>query len=55
MWKEFKQRFCENTTTNIQLIQVAKIFKIPNFCYVMRDEVEITSNTQKPLNVMTFK
>ena len=37
-WKEFKQRFGEDTTTNIQLMQIAKLLKIPNFYYVMRDE-----------------
>ena len=28
-WKEFKKRFGEDTTTNIQLIQIAKMLKIP--------------------------
>ena len=34
-WKEFKQKFGEDTTTNIQLLQIAKVLKIPIFHYVM--------------------
>ena len=52
-WKEFKQRFGEDTTTNIQLMQMAKILKIPNFYYVMRDEMNLLPTDRKPLNVMT--
>ena len=32
---------------------MAKILKIPNFCYVMRDEMKLLPTHQKPLNVMT--
>ena len=52
-WKEFKQRFGEDTTTNIQLLQIAKILKIPNFHYVMRDEMNLLPKEKKPLYVMT--
>ena len=52
-WKEFKQSFGEDTTTNIQLIQIAKALKIPNFYYVMRDEMNLLPKVRKPLYVMT--
>ena len=52
-WEEFKQRFGEDTTTNIQLLQIAKILKIPNFHYVMRDEMNLLPKEKKPLYVMT--
>ena len=52
-WKEFKKLFGEDTTTNIQLLQMAKILKIPNFYYVMRDEMHLLPLQKKPLNVMT--
>ena len=52
-WKEFKDKFGEDTTTNIQLIQIAKALKIPNFYYVMRDEMGLLPKDKKPLYVMT--
>ena len=52
-WKEFKERFGEDTTTNIQLIQIAKLMKIHNFYYVMRDEVSSLPRDKRPLYVMT--
>ena len=30
-WEEFKQRYGEDTTTNIQLMQMAKVLEISNF------------------------
>ena len=52
-WKEFKQSFGEDMTTNIQLIQIAKALKIPNFYYVMRDEMNLLPKDKKPLYVIT--
>lgn len=52
-WKEFKEKFGDNTTTNIQLMQIAKVLKIPNFYYVMRDEVNLLPKGKKPLYGMT--
>ena len=59
-WKEFKQRYDEDTTASIQLMQMAKLLKIPNFHYDMRDEMHLLPKDKrslqeqiKPLNVMT--
>ena len=48
-----KQRFGEDTTTNIQLMQIAKLLKIPNFYYVMRDEMNLLPTDKQKLYVMT--
>ena len=52
-WDEFQRQFGEDTTTNIQLMQMAKVLKIPNFYYVMRDEMGLLPKDKKPLYVMT--
>ena len=52
-WKEFRKRFGEDTTTNIQLMQMAKILKIPNFYYVMRDEINMLPKNMSCMNVAT--
>ena len=39
--------------SNIQLMQMAKILKIPNFYYVMRDEMKLLLTHRKTLNGMT--
>ena len=62
-WEEFKQRCGSDTTTNIQLVQMAKVLKISNFYYVMRDEIKLLlkaydsqttwSTDKRPLYVIT--
>ena len=52
-WNEFKRKFGEDTTTNIQLMQIAKVLKISNFYYVMRDEMKLLPKDKKPLYGMT--
>ena len=48
-WKEFKQRFGEDTTTNIQLMQMAKLVIMPNFHYAMRDEMFLLLKDKRSL------
>ena len=51
--EEFFNKYGTDTTTNFQLIQYAKELKIPNFHYVMRDEMNLLSKDKLPLNVIT--
>ena len=51
-WKQFKQKFSDKTTTNIDLYQIAKILKIKNFHVIMSDELGKLP-TDKYLNVIT--
>ena len=61
--KSSKKNAGDNTTTSIQLMQIAKVLKISNFYYVMRDKIKLLpkaygshtswSTDKRPLYVMT--
>ena len=52
--KDFFNKYGTDTTSNFQLIKWAKELKIPNFHYVMRDEInELPLTSKNPLNVVT--
>ena len=51
--KEFFEKYGTDTTTNIELLNIAKNLGLKNFYYVMRDEVKDLPKDKKPLNVMT--
>ena len=51
--KSLRKRFGEDTTTNIQLMQMAKILKIPNFYYAMKRWDKYASKKMSCMNVAT--